>query len=82
MLLVHGEMTAHQGEDPPENNRFKLRAAAVGQHSSGELLGVRRGVGGADKPDGPVLQRFCNRGNGMGAHLKQIQGESKPFRKL
>ena len=82
MGLIHGEMPTHQSEDPPQYNRFKLRSVAVGENTAGELFRVRRCVDGADKPDGPELQRFCNRGNGMGAHLIQVREESKPLREL
>ena len=66
--LIQGEMPPNQGEHTTEHNSFKRDPIGIGQGAAGELLGIGWGVSAAHKPDGPVLQRLCDRGNRMGAH--------------
>jgi hypothetical protein len=68
MGLIHGEMTAHQGQNPAKHNCFKFKAIGISQHATRDLIGVSRGVCAANKTDGPELQRLGDRGNRMGAH--------------
>ena len=66
--LIQGQMPPNQGEHTTEHNGFQGDPLGVGQGATGELFGIGWSVSTAHKPDGPVLQRLCDRGNRMGAH--------------
>jgi hypothetical protein len=66
--LIQGQMPPDQGENSTEHNGFQGDTLGIGQRSAGELLGIGWGIGTPNNPDGPVLQRLCDRGNRMGAH--------------
>ena len=61
-------MAPHQGEHATEHHCLNLTAIGADQGATGELVLVAGFVQPTNHPDGPVLQRFGDRGNGVVAH--------------
>ena len=78
---VQVEMTPHQGEQTSQNDCLKFRAVLGAEHTTGQLLGIRRPIVATHHSDGPVLHRLGDRGNGVLAHgVRDVQaGGSRPM---
>ena len=68
MGLIHRQMAPHQREHPAEHHCLHLTAIGIDQRAPGELVLVTGFVNPTNNPDGPVLQRFGNRGDGVITH--------------
>ena len=61
-------MAPHQRENSAEHHCLHLTAFGIDQRAPGELVIVAGFVKPTNHPNGPVLLRFGDRGNGVVAH--------------
>ena len=62
------QVTAHQGKQPTEHHGLNGSAVGAANQTTGELVAIGGFVDAAHHADGPVLQRFGDRGNGVLTH--------------
>lgn len=76
--LGQAEVAAHQRQQPTQHHGLQLLAVGGVDRTAGELLGVGGHIDATHHTDGPVLQRFGDRWDGMVAHPANVKGAAGP----